>query len=76
MKFSFAVVASLFIAAQAVALPAEVKEVEAADAAPRCPNSRNATPLYRAFNPSVTDHFYTTNAVEIRRGLESQVVVR
>ncbi|KAJ8522776.1 hypothetical protein ONZ45_g655 [Pleurotus djamor] len=31
---------------------------------PRCPRARDAISLYRAWNPSNTDHFYTTNAVE------------
>ncbi|KAG5222561.1 Glycoside hydrolase, family [Salix suchowensis] len=56
------------------ALPAELKDAEASNAAHGCPNGNRATPLYRAFNPSVTDHFYTTNAVEVRnaRGYQQE----
>ncbi|KAF4603248.1 hypothetical protein EYR40_000411 [Pleurotus pulmonarius] len=74
MKFSFATVVSLFLASQAVALPTELKDAEAVNAAHGCPNGNRATPLYRAFNPSVTDHFYTANAVEVRnaRGYQQE----
>ncbi|KAJ8692048.1 hypothetical protein PTI98_009389 [Pleurotus ostreatus] len=58
MKFSFTTIASIFLATQAAAIPAETAEQ------PSCPRTRAAVPLYRAYHGATVNHFYTTNQAE------------
>ncbi|KAL4259222.1 hypothetical protein AB1N83_009653 [Pleurotus pulmonarius] len=62
MKFSLAVVASLFAAAQAASIPPVNETLTNTDP---CPRPHTEVPFFRAFNPSRVDHFYTTSLQEL-----------
>ncbi|KAF7439690.1 hypothetical protein PC9H_000026 [Pleurotus ostreatus] len=62
MKFSLAVVASLFAAAQAASIPPVNETLTNTDP---CPRPHTEVYFFRAFNPSRVDHFYTTSVQEL-----------
>ncbi|GLB43085.1 hypothetical protein LshimejAT787_1205340 [Lyophyllum shimeji] len=53
MRFNFVSISSVIAAFSVLAVQAQ-----------RCADPRQATPWFRAFNPSVVDHFYTANRQE------------
>ncbi|KAG6837771.1 hypothetical protein H0H93_001698 [Arthromyces matolae] len=63
MKFVALFTAALFAVASASPTGEEV-EIEARQYGSRCP-SVQAFPFYRLYNPTVNDHFYTTNVAEL-----------
>ncbi|KAF9491852.1 hypothetical protein BDN71DRAFT_1279056 [Pleurotus eryngii] len=60
MKFSLALIASLFLAAQAATLPPDSERTNTDP----CPPPHTEVPFLRAFSPARVDHFYTTSQRE------------
>ncbi|KAJ7889284.1 hypothetical protein B0H14DRAFT_2691953 [Mycena olivaceomarginata] len=65
---STAVLTSLFFLGSAASLGVGTSANDAMEArsAQTCGNPADAAPLFRAYNPTIGDHFYTTNASELQ----------
>ncbi|KAF8989161.1 hypothetical protein BDQ17DRAFT_1393326 [Cyathus striatus] len=58
------------LAISTLALATSFVEASLAPPPPACADPRTVTPLYRAYNYRVTDHFYTANGTEFTNAVE------